>query len=53
MSNYRVWAPYAAEVELLTGDPSSPEHHPMTAADGGWFEHVTDEEYNGPRTVAK
>ena len=22
-------------------------------ADGGWFEHVTDEEYNGPRTVAK
>ena len=38
MSNYRVWAPYAAEVELLTGDPSSPEHHPMTAADGGWFE---------------
>jgi len=38
MSNYRVWAPYAAEVELLTGDPSSPEHHPMTAADDGWFE---------------
>lgn len=38
MSNYRVWAPYAAEVELLTGSPSAPEHHPMTAADGGWFE---------------
>ncbi|MDK8768436.1 malto-oligosyltrehalose trehalohydrolase [Corynebacterium freneyi] len=38
MSNYRVWAPYAAEVELLTGDPASPEHSAMTAVEGGWFE---------------
>lgn len=38
MSNYRVWAPYAAEVELLTGDPASPEHNAMTAVAGGWFE---------------
>ncbi|KKO82243.1 hypothetical protein WU86_04285, partial [Corynebacterium xerosis] len=41
MSNYRVWAPYAAEVELLTGDPSAPEHHTMTACEDGpdgWFE---------------
>ena len=38
MSTYRVWAPYAAEVELLTGDPSAPDHHPMTEGEGGWFE---------------
>lgn len=41
MSNYRVWAPYAAEVELLTGDPSAPEHHTMRACEDGpdgWFE---------------
>lgn len=38
MSNYRVWAPYAAEVELLTGDPSAPDHHPMSEAGDGWFE---------------
>lgn len=40
MSNYRVWAPYAAEVELLTGDPANPGHHPMRASDSadGWFE---------------
>lgn len=38
MTNYRVWAPYAAEVELLVGDPAAPGHLPMTAAGGGWFE---------------
>ena len=38
MTNYRVWAPYAAEVELLVGDPADPGHLPMTAAGGGWFE---------------
>lgn len=38
MCTYRVWAPYAAEVELLLGDPDSPERVPMAAAGGGWFD---------------
>ena len=38
MSNYRLWAPYATEVELLTGDSTNPEHTPMHATTGGWFE---------------
>ncbi|MEJ6020519.1 malto-oligosyltrehalose trehalohydrolase [Corynebacterium sp. H113] len=40
MSNYRVWAPYATEVELLLGDPEAPQVFPMLpdSALEGWFE---------------
>ncbi|MBV7296197.1 malto-oligosyltrehalose trehalohydrolase [Corynebacterium sp. TAE3-ERU12] len=40
MTNYRVWAPYAAEAELVLGSKDEPKYIPMSAdpAAPGWFE---------------